>query len=138
MNKADRSALKACMEIACRDPDRRRQLDEKRHDGESWEEVATFCCTIVQRTAMGLPPWSCVPADAIDDEPHPTIARQRDYMVEYRKAHAVAKRMIELGVSPYAPDPLAAIATAEDELRRQAAPALRVVSSDSEEPPSAA
>jgi hypothetical protein len=136
MNAKDRAALKACMEIACRDPMRKRQLAGKQYDGETWEERALFCCSIAQERAMGLPPWSCAPCDAIDDEPHPSIARQDSYMVEYRKANIVARRLIELGVSPYVADPLTEIRKAEEERRRQAAPSLRVVSSD--EPPPAA
>jgi hypothetical protein len=137
MNVKDRAALKACMEIARRDPMRKRQLAEKQHDGESWEERALFCCTIVQERAMGLRPWECCPADAIDDEPHPTIARKHSYMVEYQKAHAVARRLMELGVSPYVADPLTEIRKAE-EAQRQAVPELRLVSSDEPEPPPAA
>ena len=82
---------------------------------------------------MGLKPWQVAPADAVE-ELHPTIARQDSYMVEWRKARAVVERMLALGLSPYCSDPLAKIAKAEEELRRQAGPELRLVETEPEPP----
>jgi hypothetical protein len=137
MTRADIRALKACMEIAKRDPMREHQLESMRKDDKRpWEERALFACSCVQSETMALRPWETAPCDAVD-EPHPTIARLDGQMREWRKAHAVVERLLKLDLSPYEPDPLGAIRRAEEALRLQAHPPLHVVSSN-DEPPAAA
>jgi hypothetical protein len=138
MTRADLRELKKCMEIVCREPRHQHQLESFRRDKRPWLERALLCCSIAQSATMNLEPWSCAPCDAVG-EPHPTIARQHAYMIEWHKAHAVVARLIALGLSPYVADPVGEITRAEDQLRRaQAAEMpLRLVASDGE-PPSAA
>jgi hypothetical protein len=137
MTRADIRALKACMEIAKRDPMRERQLECMRKDDKRpWEERALFACSCVQSEQMSLRPWETVPADAVGER-HPTIARLDSQTREWRKAHAVVERLLKLDLSPYVADPLGEIRRAEEALRLQAHPPLHVVSSDGEPPASA-
>jgi hypothetical protein len=136
MTRADIRALKQCMEIAMREPMRAHQLENMRQlDKRPWEARALFACSCVQSEKMALRPWETVPCDAVD-EPHPTIARLESQMREWRKAHAVVERLLELNLSPYVADPLGEINRAKETLRRQTHPPLRAVAPD--EPPSAA
>jgi hypothetical protein len=135
VTRADIGALKKCMELAMRDPMRAHQLESMRiNDKRPWLERALFACGCLQ--AEQIRPWETVPADAVG-KPHPTIARLDSQMREWRKAHAVAERLIALGLSPYVADTLGEINHAEEALRRQTPPPLHVVSSDGE-PPAAA
>jgi hypothetical protein len=125
------------MEIYMRDPACRYQIEAMRINGkQSWEERALFACSCVQSETMSLRPWETAPSDAVG-EPHPTIANLDSQMREWRKAHAVVERLLKLGLSPYVADPLGEINGAEEALRQQAHPPLRVVPSDGE-PPAAA
>jgi hypothetical protein len=136
MTRADIRALKHCMESAMREPMRARQLESMRtNDKRSWEDRALFACSCVQSETMALRPWETAPCDAVD-EPHPTIARLDGQMREWRKAHAVVERLLELGLSPYVADPLGEINRATD-LRREAHPPLHVVAPDGESPAAA-
>ena len=133
MTRADRKALEGCVELAEQDPRRKKQLDSFRGDRRPWNEIAAFCCTIVQSQIMGLKPWQIAPCDAVGEPTHPSDV----YRTEHRKARIAVERMISLGLSPYWADPLAEIRRAEEALRRQG-PELRVVSPDNEPPPAAA
>ena len=117
-----------------REPMRARQLESMRtNDKRSWEDRALFACSCVQSETMALRPWETAPCDAVD-EPHPTIARLDGQMREWRKAHAVVERLLELGLSPYVADPLGELRRAEEALRRPVHPPLHVIPSDGEPP----
>jgi hypothetical protein len=138
MTPADTRALKACVEIASREPMRERQIEQKRRAGASWKERARFCCSIVQSRTMALRPWEVPPADAVEEELHPSM-RLDSYAREWTKAHSVVQRLIALGLSPYVADPLGEITRREEEqrLEQAARTPLRVVVSDGSEPPTA-
>ena len=53
LTRTDHFWLKRCMELVRQEPARRYQLDQKLAAGETWEELAPFCCEIVQRRSMG-------------------------------------------------------------------------------------
>jgi hypothetical protein len=94
----DQLALEEAMRIARLEPGRSRQLDAKLKD-ESWRDVAEFAASCVQSRALHLKPWETAPCDIYDDDPDSPGKR-------------LLKRMLEAGVSRYAPDPLAALEAA--------------------------
>ena len=128
LTRADIRALKACLEIAAREPMRRHQLERMRiEDKRAWEQRARFACSCVQSEAMALRPWETAPCDAADDEPDETIARLDGQLRQWRKAHALVEQLRELGISPFVSDPVGEINRAREALRLQAHPALHVV-----------
>lgn len=135
MSPADRRALARCLKLIEQhptDPGRRRQMREKKLDREPWLDRATFACQIAQQEAMHLRPWECAPAFS-DPAPDDTDT----WSHQKAKARIVADRLRQFGLSIFEPSPLHAIAEAEAALQRQG-PALRVIASDTDEPPAAA
>ena len=92
-------------------PARSMQLVAKLQDGESWTEVAIFGSICVQSEKLKCMPWQwpcCVMVDldgALREpygEPH---AR--------REVGEILKRLLDAGLSRFEPDPMGAIAKAE-------------------------
>jgi hypothetical protein len=103
MNRNDRDALRRAMEI-CRaeSPGRSRQLDAKLKD-EPWEEVAKFAAQCCQSRALRLFPWQdppCWGAGCIGFDPDPDAVK-------------MLQQMLDLKISRWHPDPLAAIQEAK-------------------------
>jgi hypothetical protein len=94
----DREALEEAMRIARLDPGRAEQLDEKLKD-ETWIDVAEFAASCVQCRTLHLKPWELPPCDIYEDDPNTAGKR-------------LLKRMLDAGISRYAPDPIAALEAA--------------------------
>ena len=103
MPRHDRAALKLALSTArAEDRARAQQIDAKLKD-EPWAEVAEFAAYVCQGRSLHLAPWKSPPcwADADDSDPAAKLLRQ----------------MLDLGVSRWHPDPMAAI----EEAKRKAA-----------------
>jgi hypothetical protein len=112
LTRTDHFWLKRCMELVRQEPTRKHQLDQKLAAGETWEELALFCCEIVQRRSMKLQAWQCPPGAAIGA---PAIeGREPHYVAEWSKAHELVERMRGLGLSPFVPDPIGEIRRVEE------------------------
>ncbi len=119
MNPIDRAALELAIEVTRNESAaRRQQVDDFLSSPlwiRPWFDVATFCASCAQSRRLNLPPWQPPPcnigniAAALND-----LDPQRGY----RAAARLLQRMLDAGVSRWHPDPLAAIAEAE---QRQAA-----------------
>jgi hypothetical protein len=72
---------------------------------DQWVELATRLATNAQAANLGLRPWQVAPCDA-DDVVHDGWGGKPDEV-------ALRRKMIELGLSIWEPDPTAAIAAAE-------------------------
>jgi hypothetical protein len=112
----DRDALERCLAAArAEDAGRRRQIDDMLVDpSRSWEEVAVFAASCAQSRSLDLPPWQSVPfrASLRDlDKPYGDPSGKRE-------SAELLKKMLDLGLSPFEPSPMQAIAAAE---QRQAA-----------------
>ena len=114
MTKNDRVALELAIEHARREsPGRAQQLDNMLHH-DPWTEVATFAAYCCQCRALGLKSWQYPPCWCIEAE------HEHSQDPDLRQAAKLLREMLELGISKYAPDPLAAIAEAK---RKAKAPA---------------
>ena len=109
MTKNDRDALKlAIAQSRAEDEGRRWQIDAKLKD-EPWEDVATFAAYSRQCHTLHLKPWQVPPCwvDVDDSPPQGT-----DYG-GHREAQRLLRDMLDLGISQWHPDPLAAIEAAK-------------------------
>jgi hypothetical protein len=103
IDEIDRDALKRALD-ACRaeSPARAKQLDSMLAD-EPWQQVGVFAATCVQM------PWQSPPfrASLRDlDKPFGDPSGKRE-------SAELLKRLLDANLSPFEPDPLAAIAKAE-------------------------
>lgn len=101
MDKRDRDALKRSMEICRAEEGRTRQLNAMLKD-DGWWHAATFASMHCQCQALNLYPWQSPPciADGYHSDP---------------AAKKLLQQMLDLGISRYAPDPMAAIEQAKRE-----------------------
>src|SRR5712671_2701661 len=107
-SRIDRDALERAV-AACRARDEasRRQIDSKL-SREPWQDVAEFASYSAQNSSLGLMPW----------QSPPSVASLADLRLPYGDARAAREsaellmKMLALGVSRFAPDPLAEIAEA--------------------------
>jgi hypothetical protein len=108
-NAADRDALKlAIAQSRAEDEGRRWQIDAKLKD-EPWEDVATFAAYSRQCHTLHLKPWQVPPCWVEVDDPPP---QGTDYG-GHREAQRLLREMLDLGISQWHPDPLAAIEAAK-------------------------
>lgn len=115
MDPTDRDALERAI-VACRSESaaRDRQIDSMLYGKEPqpWERVGEFAARCVQGRSLDLMPWQRPPmfyANQIDSalrEPFGDPSGRRE-------AGEVLQRLLRNGLSKYEPDPLAAIAEAE-------------------------
>jgi len=96
------SALAECRTI---EPARRGQLDAMIEE-RGWLATAQFASYSRQIANLALRPWQCPPA-AVCDEDNPRTSEEAE-------AAVVLRRLLELGLSRYEPNPLEAIAAAEE------------------------
>jgi len=93
-------ALRECMALACREPDRKQRLESMLQDRD-WFTVARFASYHVQGRTLGPRPWERPPCAVSDDfakEPH-----------NQRAAVKLRQKVLAAGVSRYHPDPMAAL-----------------------------
>ena len=115
MREIDRNALERAL-VACRAEGaaRAKQLDSKLRD-EPWEEVAQFASYCAQGRALDLMPWQSPPC-------HANLRALSEPLGDPRAARESAellRRLLDAGLSRYEPDPIAAIAEADQ--RQQSA-----------------
>jgi hypothetical protein len=112
MNAIDRDALERAIEIARQDPAKRRRIDERLAEGENWERVAGRCAVWCQHDSLDLQPWQSAPLfyanhlDTVLREPFGDPSGRRE-------AGEVLQRLLRNGLSKFEPDPIGAIAEAE-------------------------
>jgi hypothetical protein len=112
MTETDKAALAKAIEIARKDPTRRRRLDDELAKGKDWRRVAGDCACWCQHDALTLMPWQLPPIyyaahlDSVLREPFGDPSGRRE-------AGEVLKKLLALGLSRFEPDPLGAIAEAE-------------------------
>jgi hypothetical protein len=113
MNRIDKDAMERAIEAArAESAARATQIDSKLQD-ESWERVAQFASYCVQGRVLNLQPWQKPPCHAslADlDQPY-------DDPRGARESAELLKRLIDANLSPYEPDPMAALERAEAEQR---------------------
>jgi hypothetical protein len=99
LTEADRAALTLAIERArAQDVDLAQQIDRMSADTDRIE-VGMFAAACCQRKALRLKPWQ-IPPCRIRDPDHPDRSRE---------AARLLRRMYDLGISRWHPDPLAAI-----------------------------
>jgi hypothetical protein len=94
---------------------RARQIDTMLGD-ESWQSVAVFAASCAQSRSLNLAPWQLPPfrANLADLDQPPGDASGR------RESAELLRRLLDANLSPFEPDPLAALERAEAEQRRAA------------------
>ena len=107
--QADLAALKLAMETAREDPAEKEHLDSLLQE-RGWHDVSVSAAYHCQTRHLSLKPWQEPPCVEDEDEPHP-----RD-----PNAQKILRMMLERGISRYHPDPLLAMAQAQDAARRTA------------------
>ena len=114
LNATDIDALTRALAVTgAEDGGRRKQIDDMLAD-EAWQDVAVFAASCAQSRSLSLAPWQNVPFRAsladLDQPPGDLSGR--------RESAELLQRLLRANLSPFEPDPLAAIAAAE---QRQAA-----------------
>jgi hypothetical protein len=111
LTQIDIDALERAIEIVRKE--RRTQIDAMLED-ESRESVGVFCAGCAQASSLRLDPWQTLPCDArIHD-----LTKPRDDPRGERRAAELLRHLLDVGLSRFEPNPLRAIAEAE---QRQAA-----------------
>jgi hypothetical protein len=99
LTEIDVAALNLAIERARADPERTEQVEWMLvHNPRV--EVGEFCAYSCQRDALRLLPWQTAPMDVDDPDGDHEAAR-------------LLKQMLDLGISRYHPDPVAAIEDAQ-------------------------
>ena len=112
MTDADEATYKLAIETArAHDEGRRRQIDDFLRT-RPFEDVGRFAGYGCQVRSLRLPPWAYPPCWISLDEIDALIAAGDDGPRGKYVAAKLLKRMRELGVSKYHPDPMAAIEAA--------------------------
>jgi hypothetical protein len=109
MTRRDKDALQRALDMV-------RALDpivvaavDRMLKSETWEEASKYAVYHLQMKSLRLRPWMCPPCDSDDVVDPAGMCGGKPEEV------ALRQRMIALGLSPYEPDPLAAIERAEAE-----------------------
>jgi hypothetical protein len=114
MTDSDKAALDLAMVRASElEPGRGEQLDSKLAE-EGWEATAKFAAAYCQSRTLNLQPWEISPAQI--DDPYDRIdlfLRDPFGYAGYFVAARLLRRMLQLGVSKWRPDPVAAIEEAK-------------------------
>jgi hypothetical protein len=100
MTRKDLVALRRCIEVVERDPQRAEQIRDMRPRLAK----AMFCCAVAQSESLGLRPWECPPSES-DPDPNDNAS----YTEQRRRARRLADQLRGAGLSIYEPDPLAAL-----------------------------
>jgi hypothetical protein len=110
LTEIDRDALERCLVAArAEDPGRAKQIDSMLRS-QARERVAVFACSCAQSRSLNLPPWQTPPfrinlASALREPFDDTRG--------LREGGEILKKMLALNISRFEPDPLKAIAEAE-------------------------
>jgi len=112
MTPTDRDALELCIAIARRDPALSKLIDDRLERRVDWWDIATAASFHCQMESLNLMPWQSPPAHIDADDP--TRRRYDAPGVE------LLRRMLELGISRWHPDPVNEVARVEAERAEQA------------------
>jgi hypothetical protein len=113
LDDIDRDAMERALAMVLKlEPQRSSQIDSMLEEG--WERTAYFAAVCCQCQALKLRPWETAPAQ-MSTEP-----KERE-TVSQKAARELLLRMLNLGLSAYEPDPLAAIEAAEKRLALEVA-----------------
>jgi hypothetical protein len=110
----DIEALHRAMELARKEPVRARQLDDMLRD-RPWQEVARFASYSLQHQALQTRPWEVAPCECRPEDIAELLRTPHPDMTGRAKAARLLQRLLELGLSRWEPDPMRAIAAAEQE-----------------------
>jgi hypothetical protein len=107
LSALDHDALTRAVEImrASKNPNVREQIEAKLAD-EPWRDVAEFAAYSCQCDALRLRPWQSPPAWI---DPVASINGGNDGVLGDYAAAKLLRRMLDLGVSKFEPDPLGAL-----------------------------
>jgi hypothetical protein len=111
MKKVDRDALLRALDEYCRDPLAAEQIERKRQSGCSWAERAQLAAYSCQCDALNLKPWQFPPCWLSDEQPV-----DRHLTDGLFAGWELRRRLIALGLSPFEPDPVAALQKKSDSL----------------------
>jgi hypothetical protein len=111
LTATDEDALKRALAVTrAEDGGRRKQIDDMLADpSRSWQEVTVFAATCAQSRSLNLAPWQLPPfrANLADlDQPLGDVSGRRE-------SAELLQRLLRANLSPFEPEPLAAIAAAE-------------------------
>ena len=126
-DRVDRIALRRAVDLARQDSKFSDLIDAKLKGGEAWHAVARFCASSCQSLALDLRPWMVPPVDISDIE----AALARPTGGDIHQVHAAAKllrRMLDVGLSRFDPDPIRSLEAAEAERTRATAVRQRTLS----------
>jgi hypothetical protein len=112
LSESDIAALEACLQhVMDTEPEYREQI-QRTLEGEGfckgWGAAALFCCTRLQRRALGIRPWMRAPADG--DTPWPGGEGGPEIIAARQK---LLRDLAARGISRYVADPIAALAKAK-------------------------
>jgi hypothetical protein len=110
LNQIDLDALERAIEVTRREfPARAKQIDSML-SREPRERVGIFAASCAQRKSLHLDPWQTEPFRArLPDD----LAKPRDDPRGERRAAELLQRLLDAGLSPFEPDPVAALERAE-------------------------
>lgn len=100
MTDLDKAALQLALKLYREESSENAEYIDCKLAEDGFEEAATFAAFNRQIASLNLRPWECPPMDADISDRDP-------------KASALLARMLENGVSRFAPDPLKAIREAK-------------------------
>jgi hypothetical protein len=114
---SDRAALEQAIMTALQIADRpMRERFEDKLVRRPWLEVAEDAAVYCQDRLLRLRPWMPAPCtESVRTDIDGIIRDGDDGVMGWYRAARVAKRLLDLGLSVYEPDPLASIAAAEAE-----------------------
>ena len=111
LTKTDIAALDLAIARTLADPERTEQVTSMLADRDR-VEVGSFCSYHLQTQNLRLKPWQFPPVWIDDVDEALAIPPTQDHHRK-RDAAALLARMLELGISEFHPDPVAAIEAAK-------------------------
>jgi hypothetical protein len=114
MDAIDRDALERAFTTARKDPRQLKWTEERFAAGQDWESIAGSCASHCQFAVLHLLPWQLPPL-AYHNANDPEGALRKPYGDPRgaREAVEILQKLLALGLSRFEPDPLRAIAEAD-------------------------
>lgn len=111
LSVVDREALERAIELARAESAAQRQQIEDMLATRGWERTARFAAYCCQDAALNLRPWQTPPCWILGDPDRLLAAQTAD--PDHRRAAVLCRKLLDLGLSRYEPDPIDAIAHRE-------------------------
>lgn len=112
LSRVDREALTRAIELARAESAAQRQQIDEMLKSDGWRRSARFASYACQDAALNLRPWQTPPCWIRDDPDRLLAAQTAD--PDHRRAALLTQRLFDAGLSRYEPDPINAIARAEE------------------------